>query len=484
MLHNYLIANAETEYGRKYQFAKLKCYRNFADAVPIIDDFAELQPHIDKMASGQPNVLFKGKPLFFETTSGSTSAAKWIPYNAKLKAEFQSAVAVWMNDIYRYCPAAFNGPSYWSLSPALKEKETTAAGIPVGISSDTDYFNPLTAYFLKQIFAVPSSLGSTMDSHQFYLQTWRHLLSRPDLSFVSVWSPNFLLNLDAFLRANLDEILQTNLISSSRKSEVKGLIADNATWQHLFQKLALVSCWTQAQAAIWLPRLKAILGDIPIQGKGLLSTEGVVTIPFQFDKHILAYTSQFYEFRSPETGHICRPHELNIGSGYEVILTTGGGLYRYCTGDFVRCTGLMEAVPYLEFIGRGAGVSDMVGEKISEAAVNEVLAAMIEKYPLKAAFLYPVQLQSSANYLVLCEPFGQIPVGELVGDVERHLLKNPYYQQALAIGQLARLEYFEAPAGFAERLYLQYKTERKIKDGDVKLPLLLPLKSLENSIGC
>lgn len=484
ILRNYLNTNADTEYGREYYFSKLNTYQDFAEAVPIVDDFLLLHPYIDNMANGQGDILFKGKPLFFETTSGSTSNAKWIPYNAQLKREFQAAVAVWMKDVYRHCPAAFNGPSYWSISPALKDKETTTAGIPVGITSDTDYFNPLTAYFLKQLFAVPSNLGSIRDAHHFYLQTWRHLLSRPDLSFVSVWSPNFLLNLDAFLRANLEEILQTSLISSNRKNEVKWLVGNGSSWQRLFPKLALVSCWTQAQAAIWLPKLKAVLGDVPIQGKGLLSTEGVVTIPLGFYQHILAYTSQFYEFRLPETEKIFRAHELESDAIYEVILTTGGGLYRYCTKDLVRCTVYVESVPCLEFVGRGSGVSDMVGEKISEVAVNGILAKLVTECPINSAFLYPVQMAHSAKYLLIVESNEELEVASLTIGVENELSKNPYYKQALAIGQLSKLELLKMPIGFSDNLYLQHKKVRKLKDGDVKLPLLLHLKSLESIIGC
>lgn len=484
ILANYLKLNSDTEYGREYHFSKLTNYEDFADAVPIVADFIALQPYIEKMANAQLNILFKGKTLFFETTSGSTSNAKWIPYNAQLKQEFQTAVAVWMNDVYLHCPAAFNGPSYWSLSPALKDKETTKAGIPVGISSDTDYFNPLTAFFLKQLFAVPSNLGSIRDAHQFYLQTWRQLLSRPDLSFVSVWSPNFLLNLDAFLQANLEEILQTNLISSNRKNEVKWLVGNGSGWHGLFPKLAMVSCWTQAQSAIWLPKLKAMLGEVPIQGKGLLSTEGVVTIPLGFDQHILAYTSQFYEFRLPDTGKIFRAHELENDAIYEVILTTGGGLYRYCTKDLVRCTGYVESVPCLEFVGRGSGVSDMVGEKISEVAINSFLAKLVAQCPINSAFLYPVQMAQSAKYLLIVEATGEFEAANLTIWVENELSKNPYYKQALAIGQLSKLELLKMPIGFSDNFYLQHKKLRKLKDGDVKLPLLLPLKSLESIIGC
>lgn len=484
LLKAYLRHNAPTQYGRLYAFAKLGSYQAYADAVPLVNHFDQLQPYIDRMAAGQPDVLFPGATSFFESTSGSTSRAKWIPYNARLKAEFQTAVAVWMNDLYRHVPAAFSGPSYWSLSPALKPQAFSAVGIPVGISSDTDYFNPLVAYMLRHIFATPPGLSHIKDAHLFYVHTWRHLLACRHLSFVSVWSPNFLLNLDAFLRSHLTQILDTPLLQASRKQEVARLVANGATWAQLFPALALVSCWTQAQAAIWLPAVSDVLGGVPIQGKGLLSTEGVVTIPYRgFQEHLLAFTAQFYEFRCPNTQRLYRSHELEPGQRYEVVITTSGGLYRYCTGDLVQCTGYRYQTPSLHFMGRGAGVSDLVGEKLSEVAINSIFAQLVHHYPIDALYLYPRRQQNQVQYLLLIEHTRALDTERLVGQLEEALCQNPYYQQARAVGQLGPVQALKVAPGFSTQLYQHYKKSRGIKDGDVKLPLLLPMHFLEPILG-
>lgn len=478
-----LARNAGTAYGRRYGFGRMEGYRDFADGVPVVDRFADLQPYIERMAQGEADVLFRGKTLFFETTSGSTAGPKWIPYNARLKAEFQTAVGVWMNALYRRCPRAFAGPSYWSLSPALKAREQTAAGIAVGIDSDTDYFNPLTAYVLRQLFALPPGLGRIRDAHAFYVATWRALLARPDLAFVSVWSPNFLLRLDAFLRAHADEVLDTPQLGPRRRAELSDLLRAGANWRQLFPRLALLSCWTQAQAAIWLPELRAILGDTPIEGKGLLATEGVTTLPWRDGRHVLAYTSHFYEFREPGTGSIFRAHDLTPGHVYELLLTTGGGLYRYACGDQLRCDDYIGDTPCLTFMGRGPAVSDLVGEKVSEAAVNDLFARLKAEARLAALYLYPCRLRRQAGYRLLVEgaPPAQLPL--LAGAVEAALLRNPYYRQAVDIGQLLPLTAEALPAGFSVRIFEHYCQTQQIRDGDAKLPLLLPPGFLHPLLG-
>lgn len=477
ILLRYLRDNADTDVGRRYGFAKLRSYEDYRAAVPVTEDFAELEGDIELMAQGRPDVLFKGRPLFFETTSGSTASAKRIPYNTRLKSEFQTAVAVWMNDLYRHCPQAFRGASYWSLSPATKEPTHTAGGIPVGTSTDADYFNPLTAHLLRQIFATPPGLAAIRDPHQFYVQTWQHLLARPDLSFVSVWSPNFLLNMDKFLRANAGEILDTSLLPRPRRKAVAALLGQEAKWEHLFPRLSMLSCWTQAQAALWLPAVRALLGDVPIQGKGLLSTEGVASIPYGLDRQLMSYTAQFYEFRSLGGQQIWRSHELSVGEVYELILSTGGGLYRYHTKDLVRCEGFQHSVPFLTFMGRGTAVSDMVGEKLSESSLHELFASLVARYPLKSLFLRAIRPnEHQGAYLLLVDASAHLPLQGILHEVEQHLCQNPYYQQALHIGQLLPLSVQEVSPGFSDTLFERYQQARCIKDGDVKLPLLWKLE--------
>ena len=74
-----LIAQAkDTAFGRDHHFDEIKNYDDFAARVPI-RDYEALRPYIERVVEGEPNVLWKGKPLYFAKTSGTTSGAKYIP---------------------------------------------------------------------------------------------------------------------------------------------------------------------------------------------------------------------------------------------------------------------------------------------------------------------------------------------------------------------------------------------------------------------
>ena len=74
-----LIAQAaKTEFGKDHNFGAIKTFEDFAKQVPI-RDYEMLKPYVDKVVQGESDILWKGKPLYFAKTSGTTSGAKYIP---------------------------------------------------------------------------------------------------------------------------------------------------------------------------------------------------------------------------------------------------------------------------------------------------------------------------------------------------------------------------------------------------------------------
>lgn len=74
-----LIKEAQhTKFGIDHHFNQIKTSIDFANNVPI-RDYEDLKPYIDQVVKGEENVLWKGKPLYFAKTSGTTSGAKYIP---------------------------------------------------------------------------------------------------------------------------------------------------------------------------------------------------------------------------------------------------------------------------------------------------------------------------------------------------------------------------------------------------------------------
>lgn len=67
-----------TQFGKDHQFESIKTFADFALQVPI-RDYEGLKFYIDQVVKGAPDVLWKGKPLYFAKTSGTTSGVKYIP---------------------------------------------------------------------------------------------------------------------------------------------------------------------------------------------------------------------------------------------------------------------------------------------------------------------------------------------------------------------------------------------------------------------
>lgn len=68
----------QTVFGKDHQFSKIKSYDDFKNQVPI-RDYEALKPYIDRVVTGENDVLWQGKPMYFAKTSGTTSGTKYIP---------------------------------------------------------------------------------------------------------------------------------------------------------------------------------------------------------------------------------------------------------------------------------------------------------------------------------------------------------------------------------------------------------------------
>ena len=78
-IFNQLIkAAAKTEFGKEHGFEDIKSHADFVKQVPI-RDYEEFKPYIEKIKQGKHNILWKGQPIYFAKTSGTTSGVKYIP---------------------------------------------------------------------------------------------------------------------------------------------------------------------------------------------------------------------------------------------------------------------------------------------------------------------------------------------------------------------------------------------------------------------
>lgn len=78
ILKSLLKTGRTTEFGKAAGFDKVNTYEEFRQAVPV-RDYEQMRPWVDKIKEGRHNVLWKGKPIYFAKTSGTTSGTKYIP---------------------------------------------------------------------------------------------------------------------------------------------------------------------------------------------------------------------------------------------------------------------------------------------------------------------------------------------------------------------------------------------------------------------
>jgi len=68
----------DTQFGKDHHFETIQSYDDFKKQVPI-RDYEQIKQYIEKIKEGKHNILWKGKPIYFAKTSGTTSGVKYIP---------------------------------------------------------------------------------------------------------------------------------------------------------------------------------------------------------------------------------------------------------------------------------------------------------------------------------------------------------------------------------------------------------------------
>ena len=463
ILKEYLKKNKNTKYGKKYNFSKIDSVKEFQKKVPLIE-YDNLKNYIEEIKIGRENILSRNKTLFFEETTGTNNISKLIPFNSILKKEFISAIGPWMLSLNRNFNGVFKGRSYWSISPVLKEKKISFSSIEIGLKSDAEYLNK-TGYILSDYLLL--DIKSENSPKEFYIQSLKKMYQEKDLGFISVYSPSFLIQLDNILRNNWDKIIP--------KSED---VNKTAFWSEIFKNVKLISCWIDSSSQQFISEVKSFLGNIPIQGKGLLSTECIVSIPYikNYDP-ILAITSHFYEFLSQKDNKIYLSHELVINEKYEVIVSTGNGFLRYRTCDIIVVTNYFKSTPTVRFIGRSNKVVDIVGEKISEIFCIKILKELEEKYRLLKykAFFYVTKINNIFNYNFAIYYSNNLDFSIIDNFVKKKFSNNLYYNQAVRLKQINNLKSHFISEEFYRKTMNSFFSSKLVKDGDRKPPVLFNL---------
>jgi hypothetical protein len=234
----------------------------------------------------------------------------------------------------------------------------------------------------------------------------------------------------------------------------------------------LLSCWADGAAAPYAEKLAAQFPSVIVQGKGLLATEAFVSFPMIGKQGgVLALTAHFFEFMATD-GALKLAHQLQKGETYQVIVTTGGGFYRYQLQDTVEVVDFVKQTPCFRFIGKTDRVSDWFGEKLNERFVAQSLAALFAKYRLAPQFamLAPDDRAGDFCYTLYIEMTPERPLDALQSDLEQALCQNFHYAYCRQLGQLGAARVLLVRQG--AEAYLRAYQQRGQKLGNIKPTVL------------
>lgn len=428
----------------KHGYARFSAaYENLPLELPILN-FETRQAQISEAWKNQKNITW-------EATSGTTGGRKWIPYTSEFRHDLNRAASLWMGDLATQAPGILEGSHYWSLSWLPEELRKSHD------NDDTHLMPAWQRWMYRKILTVPSTLQNLETSEDSWFATQIYLAHAKDLSLLSVWSPTFALRLAADISKNLDKIreegqnfLREHKLPKAKTRKLWPATNDGsaAFYNELWPDLRVISCWDSATSAGWAQDLKKIFPGVLLQGKGLWATEGPVTVPYRGSRVLCAH-SHFYEFRCLQTGRILPAWKLEKDQAVQPLLWSANGLCRYPLLDRMTVSGFEGNIPKMEFLGRVAS-TDLVGEKVEESFVAELLASVLSKNPgLRTGGI--VAARDQLRYFIAV-------VGEnhenLQEEIENGLLRNHHYKLARELNQLesAQVKTFENYADLQEKI--------------------------------
>lgn len=491
-LKEILSHNTETEFGRTHEFRRIDSIHEYQSRVPI-RTYEELEPFIQRAVEGRSGVLTTADVIAFEQTSGASDFTKLIPYTQTFLNEFETATSAWLADLFYRRPELIGKRTYYAISPQIhRDVQFTSGGVPIGLKSEIDYFSPLAKLALGQLAIRPNLTAHRAteiednEKLEAVLEEWRittaaALLSADDLGLISIWSPTFLFPVFDVIKSNWTEVT-ARIKSRARRATLQRLFENHqpnrqaqgmqAFLAEAWPSLKVISCWADGASADAAVRLGHEIPDhVELDAKGLVATEGVVTIPFSgAPDPVVAIGSHFYEFIDLEhPGKRPRlPHELKVGGLYSPVITTSGGLYRYHLRDMMYCTGRNRGTPTLRFRGRLDRTSDLCGEKLNAAQVERAFEIACSQSGFRPDFFLISPKIGHLAYRAFIEASRSTSdLQRFVANVDHALRKNLNYNQAIELKELGAIELIQVENGIAS--WQRYKLSQGQRLGAIKL---------------
>lgn len=352
-----LIAVAkDTTFGKDHNFKDIKSPADFVKNVPI-REYEDFKFYIEKVKNGESNILWKGKPLYFAKTSGTTSGAKYIPLT---KESMPFHIEAARNAILHYIHETGNENLvqgkmiFLQGSPELEELN----GIKVGrLSGIVAHFVP--SYLQKN--RMPSWENNCIEDWEIKVDKIVEETYLEDMVIISgipSWVQMYFEKLNNINGMKVGEIFKNfNLFIyggvnyEPYRSKFENLIGRKVDSIELFPASEGFFAYQDCQKA---------------KGMLLLLNGGIF---YEF--------IEFNEFGKPDAKRLTIG-EVKLDVNYVMIISTNAGLWAYNIGDTIQFTSLK---PYRVIVsGRIAHYISAFGEHVIAKEVEHALQETIQNF--------------------------------------------------------------------------------------------------------
>ena len=463
LLRHILATNAETDFGKRYEFSQIKNVDAYRCAVPI-QTYENLRPFIERQELTGERCLTREQPVYYHRTSGTVGVPKNIPVTTTglrhIKRHQQiSAYAQSRGS------AIFKGKVFAITGQATEGK--MAGGTPFGSASGSLYENQ--SKLVRSKYVLPSQLSDIKDYEARYLAMAIYGLSEPAVTCIASANPSTFLRLLSVINQNPDFILASVAAGQLPDAVLPHTAFENTliprplraaqladrlnatkrlTYADIWPDLQGMVTWTGGSCGVPLRSLSGLLpADATIIEFGYLASEirGTINVDVQRNLCLPTLFNTFFEFADRqgwESGTIdlqCL-HELEEGREYYVFVTTEDGLYRYDMNDIVRVSGRVHETPTLEFVQKGKGITNITGEKLHEAQVLDAVLGVLADRSIQSEFFVMLADQETARYTLFVEANSPSYETDLADDLDGRLRAlNIEYDAKRGSGRLGPL---------------------------------------------
>lgn len=309
---------SKTKFGKDHHFDQIKTFEDFAKHVPV-RDYEALREYVDLVVQGKENILWKGKPVYFAKTSGTTSGAKYIPLTKEsIPFHIQAARNALLSYIYETGNADFVKGKMIFLqgSPILEEKN----GIKLGrLSGIVAHYVP--NYLLKN--RMPSWETNCIEDWETKVNAITEETINEDMTVIS--------GIPAWVQMYFEKLQEK---SGKKVGE-------------LFKNFSLY-VYGGVNFEPYRAKFENLIGRKVDSVELFPASEGFFAYQDKQNEKgmlLLLNAGMFYEFIKTEDFFTEDPKrytigEVELGVNYALIISTNAGLWAYNIGDTVQFTSL------------------------------------------------------------------------------------------------------------------------------------------------